>query len=98
MPQVDQKKKVKLNEEWNTQATDQFRLAVLHDSVYSTLANVRNFWVEGEESIPCFFYGDILLLREDVHDHLFMFIREFFLAAGGGFALDAMFLLEHLNH
>lgn len=27
-----------------------------------------------------------------------MFIREFLLAAGGRFALDAVFLLEHLNH
>ena len=54
--------------------TDQLRLTVLHDSVDGALAYVRNLWVEGEKPISCFFYGDVFLLGEYVHDHLFMLI------------------------
>lgn len=82
----------------NAWLTHQLGLAILHDSVNGTLANIWNFWVEGEKPIPCFFYCNVFFMWKDLHNHLFMFIREFFLAASGGLALDAMLLLEHLNH
>lgn len=61
--------------------TDQFRLAVLHDSVDCALAYVRNLRVEGEKPISCLLYSDVFLMGEYVHDHLFMLIRQLFLPA-----------------
>ena len=76
----------------------QFGLAVLHDPVDGALADVRHLGVQHKKLVAGFLYGDVVFLRQYVHNTLLMRVWQLLLAPRGSLALDSVFFPEYLHH